>query len=84
VSADYHSPAFAEPTARPAGPVLLEPTPAVGENDLEATPQETIGPAFAPNSPIRSNFRESGVAGEPVTLRFRSRSEGQADKGRTA
>jgi protocatechuate 3,4-dioxygenase beta subunit len=51
-----------------AGPVLLEPTPAVGENDLEATPQETIGPAFAPNSPIRSNFRESGVAGEPVTL----------------
>jgi len=51
-----------------AGPVLLEPTPAVGENDLEITPPETIGPAFEPNSPIRSNFRESGVAGEPVTL----------------
>jgi protocatechuate 3,4-dioxygenase beta subunit len=51
-----------------AGPVLLEPTPAVGENDLEITPQETIGPAFEPNSPIRSDFRESGVTGEPVTL----------------
>jgi protocatechuate 3,4-dioxygenase beta subunit len=51
-----------------AGPVLLEPTPAVGENDLETTPQETIGPAFEPNSPIKSDFRESGVTGEPVTL----------------
>jgi protocatechuate 3,4-dioxygenase beta subunit len=46
----------------------LEPTPAVGENDLEITPQETIGPAFEPNSPIKSNFRESGITGEPVTL----------------
>jgi protocatechuate 3,4-dioxygenase beta subunit len=46
----------------------LEPTPAVGENDLEITPQETIGPAFEPNSPIRDNFRESGMTGEPVTL----------------
>jgi len=46
----------------------LEPTPAVGENDLEITPQETIGPAFEPNSPIRNNFRESGITGEPVTL----------------
>jgi protocatechuate 3,4-dioxygenase beta subunit len=48
--------------------VRLEPTPAVGENDLEITPQETIGPAFEPNSPIKSNFRESGITGEPVTL----------------
>jgi protocatechuate 3,4-dioxygenase beta subunit len=46
----------------------LEPTPAVGENDLEITPQETIGPAFEPNSPIKSNFRESGITGEPVIL----------------
>ena len=46
----------------------LEPTPAVGENDLEITPQETIGPAFEPNSPVRNNFRESGITGEPVTL----------------
>src|SRR5580700_9165089 len=46
----------------------LEPTPAVGENDLEITPQETIGPAFEPNSPIKSNFRELGITGEPVTL----------------
>ena len=46
----------------------LEPTPADGENDLEITPRETIGPAFEPNSPVRNNFRESGITGEPVTL----------------
>jgi protocatechuate 3,4-dioxygenase beta subunit len=49
-------------------PLRLEPTPAVGENDLEITPQETIGPAFEPNSPVRNNFRDSGISGEPVTL----------------
>jgi protocatechuate 3,4-dioxygenase beta subunit len=51
-----------------AGAVLLEPTPAVGDDDLAATPQETIGPAFKPDSPLKNNFRESGVAGVPVTL----------------
>ena len=50
------------------GSVLLEPTPAVGDADLEVTPQETIGPAFEPNSPIKNNFRESGVTGVLVTL----------------
>ena len=51
-----------------ASPVLLEPTPAVGDNDLELTPQETVGPAFEPNSPLKNNFRESGVTGSLVTL----------------
>jgi protocatechuate 3,4-dioxygenase beta subunit len=51
-----------------AGPVLLEPTPAVDDNDLELTPQETVGPAFEPNSPLKNNFRESGVTGALVTL----------------
>ncbi|MBV8211848.1 MAG: intradiol ring-cleavage dioxygenase [Verrucomicrobia bacterium] len=51
-----------------AGSVRLEPTPAVGDDDLEATPQETIGPAFKPNSPLRNDFRESGVTGVLVTL----------------
>lgn len=50
------------------GSVLLEPTPAVGDHDLEATPQETVGPAFKPNSPLKNNFRESGVTGVLVTL----------------
>jgi protocatechuate 3,4-dioxygenase beta subunit len=49
-------------------PVLLEPTPAVGDDDLQATPQETIGPAFKPDSPLKNNFRESGVTGVLVTL----------------
>jgi protocatechuate 3,4-dioxygenase beta subunit len=51
-----------------AGPVLLEATPAVGDKDLELTPQETIGPAFEPNSPLKKNFREPGVTGVLVTL----------------
>jgi protocatechuate 3,4-dioxygenase beta subunit len=50
-----------------AASALLEPTPAVGD-DLQATPQETIGPAFKPDSPLKNNFRESTVAGVPVTL----------------
>jgi protocatechuate 3,4-dioxygenase beta subunit len=51
-----------------AGPMLLGPTPTVGDDDLAATPQETIGPAFKPDSPLKNNFRESGVTGVPVTL----------------
>jgi protocatechuate 3,4-dioxygenase beta subunit len=47
---------------------LLEPTPAVGDDDLQTTPQETIGPAFKPDSPLKNNFRESGVTGALVTL----------------
>jgi protocatechuate 3,4-dioxygenase beta subunit len=51
-----------------AGNVLLGPTPAVDDDDLATTPQETIGPAFKPDSPLKNNFRESGVTGVPVTL----------------
>ena len=50
------------------GSALLEPTPAVGDDDLQATPQETIGPAFKPDSPLKNNFRESGVTGVLVNL----------------
>jgi len=50
------------------GDVVLESTPAVDDHDLEATPQETIGPAFKPDSPTKNSFRESGVAGVLVTL----------------
>jgi protocatechuate 3,4-dioxygenase beta subunit len=51
------------------GTVHLEPTPAVGDDDLELTPEETAGPFFRPNSPARINFRETGVSGVPVNLR---------------
>jgi protocatechuate 3,4-dioxygenase beta subunit len=50
------------------GSVVLQPTPAVGDDDIPVTPPETIGPAFEPNSPIKNNFRETGVTGTPVTL----------------
>jgi protocatechuate 3,4-dioxygenase beta subunit len=40
--------------------VELEPTPAVGEQ-LELTAEETAGPFFRPNSPLKTDFRESGV-----------------------
>jgi protocatechuate 3,4-dioxygenase beta subunit len=45
----------------------LEPTPAVGDH-LEPTREETTGPFFRPNSPLRKNFREAGVQGGPVRV----------------
>ncbi len=47
--------------------VDLEPTPAVGD-ELELTPEETAGPFFKPNSPIKNNFRDPGIAGAPLKL----------------
>lgn len=47
--------------------VDLEPTPAAGEK-LELTPEETAGPFFRPSSPLKTNFRESGVTGSPLRL----------------
>ena len=47
--------------------VELEPTPAVG-NQLELTPEETAGPFFRPNSPLKSDFREPGVRGVPIRV----------------
>jgi len=47
--------------------VELEPTPAAGEK-LELTPEETAGPFFRPSSPLKTNFRESGITGFPVRL----------------
>lgn len=49
------------------GAVELDPTPAAGEK-LELTPEETAGPFFKPNSPIKNNFRDSGVTGTSVKL----------------
>jgi protocatechuate 3,4-dioxygenase beta subunit len=49
------------------GVIELEPTPPTGEK-LELTPEETTGPFFRPNSPIKNNFRDSDVTGTPVKL----------------
>ncbi|MBV9299261.1 MAG: intradiol ring-cleavage dioxygenase [Verrucomicrobia bacterium] len=49
------------------GVVELEPTPAVGAQ-LELTPQETAGPFFRPNSPLRADLRESGLRGIPTRV----------------
>jgi len=65
--ADSLSPVGFRPN-RGEGTIDLKPTPAVGDDDLELTPEETAGPFFRPNSPAKSNFREPGVTGVPVNL----------------
>jgi protocatechuate 3,4-dioxygenase beta subunit len=50
------------------GSVQLEPTPAVGDDDLQLTPEETAGPFFRPDSPGKTNFREPSVTGVPVNV----------------
>ncbi|MBV9491969.1 MAG: dioxygenase, partial [Verrucomicrobia bacterium] len=52
---------------RDNAPFALEPTPAVGEQ-LKLTPEETVGPFFRPNSPLKNVFREAGVTGEPARV----------------
>jgi protocatechuate 3,4-dioxygenase beta subunit len=47
--------------------VELEPTPAAGDA-LELTPEETAGPFFQPNSPLKNNFCEPGVNGAPINV----------------
>jgi protocatechuate 3,4-dioxygenase beta subunit len=49
---------------RDSDTVELDPTPAVGEQ-LELTPQETAGPFFRPDSPLKADFREPGLTGIP-------------------
>ena len=45
---------------------VLSPTPACGAN--EATPSQTAGPFFTPNSPERQSFLEPGLSGTPMVL----------------
>jgi protocatechuate 3,4-dioxygenase beta subunit len=54
-------------TGKEIEPVALEPTPPAGEQ-LVLTPEETAGPFFRPNSPLRNNFREPGVSGQPMIV----------------
>ncbi len=43
------------------------PTPACDDGD-EPAPAQTEGPFFTPNSPLRTNLREAGMAGTPLVL----------------
>jgi protocatechuate 3,4-dioxygenase beta subunit len=45
----------------------LEPTPSCHDGD-EPTLPETEGPYFKPQSPLRNDLREAGIAGRPVEL----------------
>lgn len=47
--------------------VELDPTPAVGEQ-LKLTPEETAGPFFKPESPLKADFREAGLTGIPTRI----------------
>lgn len=46
---------------------VLPPTPACGDDD-DATPSQTAGPFFTPNSPERLSLLESGVAGTKLVV----------------
>lgn len=45
----------------------LEPTPACEDAD-EPTPEQIAGPFYKPRSPQRSQLREPGMSGTPLTL----------------
>lgn len=45
---------------------LLAPTPAC--EDSAATPAQTQGPYYTPNTPKRANLRESGTAGQALLI----------------
>jgi protocatechuate 3,4-dioxygenase beta subunit len=47
--------------------VELAATPAVGEQ-LELTQEETAGPFFRPNSPLKADFRQSDLTGDPIKV----------------
>src|SRR5258708_39979882 len=49
------------------GTVELDPTPAAGEK-LVLTPEETSGPFFKPNSPLKNDLRDSRETVSPVKL----------------
>ncbi len=66
------------PTDPPTGPPTdaggaagsastLEPTPACGDDD-EATPPQTAGPFYTPDTPERTSFLEEGVEGTRLVV----------------
>ena len=56
-----------ETTTAPTGAGGLAPTPACDDGD-EATPEQTEGPYFTPDSPERASLLGAGVEGTPLVL----------------
>jgi protocatechuate 3,4-dioxygenase beta subunit len=54
-------------TAAPEA-VILEPTPACGDDDDEPTIAQTEGPYYTPNTPERASLLEEGISGRPLLL----------------
>ena len=53
-------------TSQSAHAQELPPTPACGED--EATPSQTAGPFYTPNSPERTSLLEAGITGTRIVL----------------
>lgn len=72
-SADDEPAAQGTPTTSPGttptttSPTTLTPTPTCDDGD-DATPAQTEGPYFTPNSPERASLLESGVSGTQLVL----------------
>jgi protocatechuate 3,4-dioxygenase beta subunit len=54
-------------TTRPAAGVLLQATPACGDDD-DPTPAQMEGPFYTPNSPERTSLLEAGMSGTRLVL----------------
>jgi protocatechuate 3,4-dioxygenase beta subunit len=71
--ADEEPAAQTTPTTTPgttpasAAPTTLTPTPSCDDGD-DATPAQTEGPYFTPNSPAKASLLETGMAGTKLVL----------------
>jgi protocatechuate 3,4-dioxygenase beta subunit len=68
VATDTPAPASGDtPTSTPQ-PVVLQPTPACGDDDDDPTPAQTEGPYYTPNTPERTSFLEPGMPGTKMVV----------------
>lgn len=66
--ASFAAAPFIAPTiGKAAAPSQLPPTPACVDDD-DATPSQTEGPYFTPNSPEKRDFTADAPAGERITI----------------
>lgn len=54
--------------AAPTATVVLQPTPACGDDDDDITPAQTEGPYYTPNTPQRTSFWEEGTTGTRLVV----------------
>jgi len=52
----------------PEGLSTLSPTPACDDGDHDETATNSEGPFYTPETPMRSNLRESGITGTPLVI----------------